>query len=222
MNALRIEGQKTVAIEIVQQFDWQVPDWIVLAERQPRQRLRRFTPGFAMMKELGLIERYPAPRAGAGRERQSALSRVIAGKRTRSSRSWRKPTLGNRDPDRQPGERPARDARARGDGRRRRASQRGRALRRRRPRRPHRACTPVPTPRSALAVIEKLVARGMIGEATTAWSCVSTANGLKFTEFKVRYHEARIPEVESHLANPPVSLPADYGQVMDAITQRFG
>src|SRR5688572_9024898 len=30
MNALRLEGQKTVAIEIVQQFDWTVPDWIVL------------------------------------------------------------------------------------------------------------------------------------------------------------------------------------------------
>ena len=30
MNSLRIEGQKTVAIEIVQQFDWEVPDWIVI------------------------------------------------------------------------------------------------------------------------------------------------------------------------------------------------
>ncbi len=27
---LRMEGQKTVAFEIVQQFDWQVPDWIVI------------------------------------------------------------------------------------------------------------------------------------------------------------------------------------------------
>ena len=26
MNSLRIEGQKTVSIEIVQQFDWEVPD----------------------------------------------------------------------------------------------------------------------------------------------------------------------------------------------------
>jgi threonine synthase len=28
MNSLRLEGQKTVAIEMVQQFDWQVPDWV--------------------------------------------------------------------------------------------------------------------------------------------------------------------------------------------------
>jgi threonine synthase len=30
MNSLRIEGQKTVAIEIVQQFDWEVPDWVLV------------------------------------------------------------------------------------------------------------------------------------------------------------------------------------------------
>src|SRR5262249_25898419 len=30
MNSLRIEGQKTVGIEIVEQFDWEVPDWIVI------------------------------------------------------------------------------------------------------------------------------------------------------------------------------------------------
>jgi len=30
MNSLRIEGQKTVGIEICQQFDWQVPDVIVI------------------------------------------------------------------------------------------------------------------------------------------------------------------------------------------------
>ena len=30
MNPLRIEGQKTVGIEIVQQFDWEVPDWVVI------------------------------------------------------------------------------------------------------------------------------------------------------------------------------------------------
>jgi len=30
MNPLRIEGQKTVALEIVQQFDWESPDWVIL------------------------------------------------------------------------------------------------------------------------------------------------------------------------------------------------
>ena len=30
MNSLRLEGQKTVSIELVQQFDWEVPDWVVI------------------------------------------------------------------------------------------------------------------------------------------------------------------------------------------------
>jgi hypothetical protein len=30
MNSLRLEGQKTAAIEILQQFDWQVPDWVII------------------------------------------------------------------------------------------------------------------------------------------------------------------------------------------------
>jgi threonine synthase len=52
--------------------------------------------------------------------------------------------------------------------------------------------------------------------------CVSTANGLKFTEFKVGYHEGTIPSVKSTLANPPIMLPPKYGDVMDAISKRFG
>ena len=30
MNSLRIEGQKTISIEMVQQFDWEVPDWVLV------------------------------------------------------------------------------------------------------------------------------------------------------------------------------------------------
>ena len=30
INSVRIEGQKTISMEIVQQFDWEVPDWIII------------------------------------------------------------------------------------------------------------------------------------------------------------------------------------------------
>ncbi|CAH1425259.1 unnamed protein product [Lactuca virosa] len=30
LNSLRLEGQKTAAIEILQQFDWEVPDWVII------------------------------------------------------------------------------------------------------------------------------------------------------------------------------------------------
>ncbi len=58
MNSLRIEGQKTVGIEIAQQFDWEVPDWIII----PGGNLGNVSAlgkGLDMMFELGLIDRRP-------------------------------------------------------------------------------------------------------------------------------------------------------------------
>ena len=68
----------------------------------------------------------------------------------------------------------------------------------------------------ALAVLEKLLARGVIDrKARTV--VISTASGLKFTEFKVRYHEKSLPGLSSSQANPPVNLPADFDKVVEAI-----
>ena len=58
MNSLRIEGQKTVGIEIVQQFDWEVPDWIVIPGGN-LGNVHALGQGFLMMQELGLINRLP-------------------------------------------------------------------------------------------------------------------------------------------------------------------
>ncbi|HEY8475526.1 MAG TPA: threonine synthase, partial [Chloroflexota bacterium] len=58
VNPLRLEGQKTISIEIVQQFDWEVPDWIVI----PGGNLGNVSAlgaGFLMMLELGLISKLP-------------------------------------------------------------------------------------------------------------------------------------------------------------------
>src|SRR5690606_21148524 len=73
---------------------------------------------------------------------------------------------------------------------------------------------------AGLAVLEKLRKNDTIksGEKVV---CISTANGLKFTEFKVRYHEGEIAGVNSTLQNQAVMLPADYGQVVDALNRRF-
>jgi threonine synthase len=71
-----------------------------------------------------------------------------------------------------------------------------------------------------LAVLEKLVARGVIKRSDRV-VCISTAHGLKFTEFKVKYHESQLEGLTSQFANPPVNLPADYGKVIDAIRRRF-
>src|SRR5690606_17657893 len=71
-----------------------------------------------------------------------------------------------------------------------------------------------------LAVLEKLRARNVIRSQDRV-VCISTANGLKFTEFKVRYHDGQIDGVVSNLRNPAVMLPPDYGQVVDAINTRL-
>jgi threonine synthase len=46
---------------------------------------------------------------------------------------------------------------------------------------------------------------------------ISTAHGLKFSRFKVEYHNLRLSNVTERYANQPIELPADYGAVVDAI-----
>jgi len=58
MNSLRIEGQKTVSMEIVQQFDWEVPD-VVIVPGGNLGNTAALGKGFLMMKELGLIRKLP-------------------------------------------------------------------------------------------------------------------------------------------------------------------
>jgi len=58
MNSLRIEGQKTVGIEIVRQFEWQVPDWIVIPVGN-LGNISALYKGFQLMLDLGLVDRMP-------------------------------------------------------------------------------------------------------------------------------------------------------------------
>jgi threonine synthase len=58
MNPFRIEGQKTIMAEMMDQRDWRVPDWVVL----PGGNLGNtsaFGKGLREMKELGLIAKLP-------------------------------------------------------------------------------------------------------------------------------------------------------------------
>ena len=73
----------------------------------------------------------------------------------------------------------------------------------------------------ALAALFKLVNRGEI-KVSDRVVVISTAHGLKFTAFKVGYHEGTLAEVESQFANPPVYLPADADAVKAVIRERLG
>ncbi len=79
----------------------------------------------------------------------------------------------------------------------------------------------------ALAALEKLVARGQIGPEQRV-VVVSTANGLKFTDFKTRYHEGKLgvpnadeppapADAQPRYANQPTLLPNEYIAVRDSV-----
>jgi len=68
----------------------------------------------------------------------------------------------------------------------------------------------------ALAALEKLIARKVIKKKDRV-IVISTAHGLKFSQFKVDYHEQTLPEVKALYPNPPVFLPADTKVVRETL-----
>ena len=68
----------------------------------------------------------------------------------------------------------------------------------------------------ALAALEKLVDRGEIAKSDRV-VVISTANGLKFSEFKTAYHTGQLRGIAARYANPPVELPNDYDSVRRAV-----
>lgn len=72
----------------------------------------------------------------------------------------------------------------------------------------------------ALAVTRKLVQQGVIQKSERV-VVISTAHGLKFSQFKIDYHDQTLADVISHHANPPVELPPDVDAVRRVIDQRI-
>ncbi|HSQ62111.1 MAG TPA: threonine synthase, partial [Polyangiaceae bacterium] len=72
----------------------------------------------------------------------------------------------------------------------------------------------------ALAATEKLVRRGIIAKSDRV-VVVSTAHGLKFTEFKRAYHMGTLAGVTAKHANQPIELPADVDAVRREIDRRL-
>jgi threonine synthase len=213
MNALRLEGQKTVALEMVQQFDWEVPDWVILPSGNLGNAYALFS-GFRMMKELGIIARYPrlcvAQAANANplylawsegrrdvtpqKARETLASAIQIGNPVSAPRA----VLALEAMDgvaEQATEDELCDAAARAD---------------------KTGMYTCPHTAVALVALEKLARRGVVKKSDRV-IVVSTANALKFTELKVRYHERALADVVIRHANPPVELPPDYERVLSAL-----
>ncbi len=212
MNSLRIEGQKTVGIEIVQQFDWETPDVIII----PGGNLGNVSAlgsGLLMMRDLGLIARLPrivvAQAENANPLYRSYLKNFetfepIEAKKTLASAiqignpvSYQKAIRTLKQFDgivMDATEQELADAAALGDTT---------------------GMFNCPHTGVALAALIKLIKAGKIDKSDHV-VVISTAHGLKFTDFKVNYHEEKLGFL-SRFANKPIELPATVDAVKEAL-----
>ena len=217
MNSLRIEGQKTVGIEIVRQFEWEVPDWIVIPVGN-LGNISALHKGFQLMMDLGIINRMPrlvaaqAEKANPFYESfkngfkdkvtvtaQDTLANAI---RIGDPVSYVKAVKAVQETDgivEQASEDELAEASAVAD---------------------LTGMFTCPHTGVALAVLTKLIKKGVI-KSSDKTVVISTAHGLKFTDFKVGYHESKLSDVESRHANPATHLPADASAVKDEIARRL-
>jgi threonine synthase len=212
MNSLRIEGQKTVGIEIVQQFEWQTPDVIII----PGGNLGNVSAlgsGLLMMRDLGMIAKLPRI-VVAQAERANPLYRsylkdfktfeAIQAERTLASAIQ----IGNpvsvekaiRTLKQFDGivmdatESELADAAALGDTT---------------------GMFNCPHTGVALAALIKLIKAGKIDKSEQV-VVISTAHGLKFADFKVDYHEGKL-DFPSRYSNKPIEVRASVDAVKEAL-----
>ena len=217
MNSLRIEGQKTVGVEIVQQFDWEIPDWIIIPVGN-LGNISALYKGLKMMQEVGIISRLPrlvAAQASKAnpfylsymngfREKVSveAESTLASAIQIGDPVSYEKAVQAIQETDgivEQVSEHEMAAAAAMADTT---------------------GMYTCPHTGAALAALFKLLERKVV-KTSERVVVISTAHGLKFTPFKVGYHEGTLVEVESDFANPPVYLPADAEIVRETIRRRL-
>ncbi|GJT50655.1 hypothetical protein Tco_0884632 [Tanacetum coccineum] len=213
LNSLRLEGQKTAAIEILQQFDWEVPDWVIVPGGN-LGNIYAFYKGFHMCKELGLVDRIPrlvcAQAANANplylyyksgwkdfssvKAKTTFASAIQIGDPVSIDRAVY--ALKNCDGIvEEATEEELMDAMAQADST-------GMFI--------------CPHTGVALTALHKLRKSGVISP-TERTVVVSTAHGLKFTQSKIDYHSKVIPDMACSLANLPVNVKADFGSVMDVL-----
>lgn len=216
MNSLRLEGQKTAAIEILQQFDWQVPDWVIIPGGN-LGNIYAFYKGFKMCKELGLVDKMPrlvcaqAQNANplylsykngyttysAVKAKNTFASAIQIGDPVSIDRALMalKDTNGIVE---EASEEELMDAAARAD---------------------RTGMFNCPHTGVALAALIKLREKQVIGPNDRT-VVVSTAHGLKFTQSKIAYHAKEL-DMSCQFANPPVQVKDNLGAVMDVLRSKF-
>jgi threonine synthase len=209
MNSLRIEGQKTISLEIIQQLGWDVPDYVVV----PGGNLGNISAigmGFMLARDLGIIDRLPRL-VCAQTEMANPLYRAYKSGFEHFEPIIAQPTMATAIQIGNPVSFPKAvralqatggivgqvsevqlaDAAAFGDGF---------------------GLFNDPQTGVALGVTRKLIASGDI-EKDARIVVISTAHGLKFTDFKLKFHLGKVTGTDPTLRNLPIEVPADIDKV---------
>ena len=213
MNSLRIEGQKTVGIEIVQQLDWEVPDWIIVPGGN-LGNMAALGKGFLLMEHLGIINRRPRIACAQAEHANPLYESYLTGFKEFKPKRARKTLASAIQIGNPVSVRKAIAMLQEFDGVVEQASENelsnAAAL----------ADTTglfcCPHTGVALSALFKLIERGIV-KSSDRVIVISTAHGLKFTDFKLKYHTGKLRGVEPQHANMPIELPADYDVVRDTI-----
>ena len=217
MNSLRVEGQKTISPEICQELGWKVPD-VVIIPGGNLGNVSALAKGFEDCKAMGLINKIPrivVAQAEHANPFYQAYERgfdklvPVQAKKTLASAIQ----IGN--PVSYP-----KAVRAIQNTNGIVVSVTEEELANAAHRADRIGLYTCPHTGVALGGLEKLVAAGKIDKEEEV-IVISTAHGLKFTEFKVGYHEQKLEGIQSKFANPIFKAPAEIGAVMDILKKEM-
>ena len=217
MNSLRVEGQKTISPEICQELGWKVPD-VVIIPGGNLGNVSALAKGFEDCKAMGLINKIPrivVAQAEHANPFYQAYERgfdklvPVQAKKTLASAIQ----IGN--PVSYP-----KAVRAIQNTNGIVVSVTEEELANAAHRADRIGLYACPHTGVALGGLEKLVAAGKIDKEEEV-IVISTAHGLKFTEFKVGYHEQKLEGIQSKFANPIFKAPAEIGAVMDILKKEM-
>ncbi|MFW2330872.1 MAG: threonine synthase [Nitrospinota bacterium] len=216
-NSLRVEGQKSVALEMTQQFGWKVPDTIIIPGGN-LGNVAALGKGFLMMEELGIINKRPKI-VVAQAENANPLYLSYKSNFEQFNNIQAKETLASAIQIGAPVSKDkAINILKQFQGEVEIASEQEIAD----------ACAisdktglyTCPHTGVAIAALFKLVKNQQIG-GNEQVVIISTAHGLKFSNFKLNYHEKKLKNIRSDYSNLPIKLPNDYNQVRAFIDEKL-
>ena len=205
MNSLRVEGQKTISFEIAQQLNWEVPDFVVVPGGN-LGNVSAIANGFILMKQIGVIDRIPRlvcaqtdlanpfyqayvhgfDRFEAMTAGDTLATAIRIGNPVSYPKAVRAMKLTNGIVE-QVTEAELTNA----------ASQVDRF-----------GFFNDPQTGVALAATAKLVRSGVIPKVSKV-VVISTAHGLKFVDFKLRFHRKELSGTSAGLTNLPIEVPSN-------------